>query len=337
MHVLFVGLGGAGQRHLRVLRDILGSDDEWTAVRAVNTPRLSPTFVPLRGSVEAVANVRQVPSLDEGLAERPDLVVVSTPTSMHTTAVLASIEAGCAVLVEKPLDVDPAAVRAVRAIARDHGVAVFVGFQRHFHPAWERTQPLLGGALGPVLDVSMWANSDVTTWHPYQPLDELHALRADLGGGVLATESHELALCARTFGRPSAVACTTTECPGDGVERTATLLLHHDGLPTPCRIHLSFDRAVPARGWEISCRDGRVRWDEERGRLEVRRVEHPDATEFISGCDNEAVVARQDAWVLHHLDDLEASDRSLVEAEVVASTIAAAQRSRVSGRAEATT
>ena len=67
-----------------------------------------------------------VATLDELLA-RVDIVDVCTPTDAHTEVVLAAAAAGCHVVCEKPLALDPAEGERMIAACEAAGVRLFVG------------------------------------------------------------------------------------------------------------------------------------------------------------------------------------------------------------------
>ena len=79
MKVLMIGLGGIGQRHTRNLRALLGDSVEMIAYRV---RRLTHVVTPTMGAdqernVEEVYNIRTFYSLDEALAEKPDIAMFS--------------------------------------------------------------------------------------------------------------------------------------------------------------------------------------------------------------------------------------------------------------------
>ena len=82
--ILFIGLGGAGQRHLRLFRENLPNVD-LIAYRSTNkTPLLNSDFsINQNESIEDVYQIKIYNNFKEALALKPDLVVISTPSSMH--------------------------------------------------------------------------------------------------------------------------------------------------------------------------------------------------------------------------------------------------------------
>ncbi len=338
LRVAFVGLGGAGQRHARVLRSLLGWNTRWLAVRSRGTtPVLNAGFEPQAGSMAQAYNLLCVPSVGAALELEPDLVVVATPTALHREPAVAALEAGCPVLVEKPLAATLADATAVVQLAEKMQVAAFVGFQRRHHPAWRETaRRFETGDLGELRSVSMWCASDVTAWHPYESIDGLYALRADLGGGVIATECHEVDQLVGLLGVPSSVSCeaSTGPSPGD-VERSAELVLTYENLGCDARVSLSFEERLPRRGWTIEGTKGSIHWEETTGALVITGPRGSDRI-LVDRFGNDDLVAIQDRWVLDHRLDPGAAGSGLAGALAVSAIVEAAHRSRQSGRSEPT-
>lgn len=63
-----------------------------------------------------------------------DIVLVATPDHWHALTMIAAVEAGCDVYVQKPISVDVVEGQAMLAAARKHGRVVQVGTQRRSTP-----------------------------------------------------------------------------------------------------------------------------------------------------------------------------------------------------------
>jgi predicted dehydrogenase len=99
------------------------------------------------------------------LAERDlDLVIVATPDHWHALPMIAAVEAGADVYVEKPISVDVVEGQAMVAAARRHGRVVQVGTQRRSTPhlVEAREEVVRSGRLGRVGSVEIYG---------YFPLD----------------------------------------------------------------------------------------------------------------------------------------------------------------------
>lgn len=83
-----------------------------------------------------------------------DAVVIAAPTSDHASLAMAACRASKHVYVEKPLATSVQDARRVVAAAEASGVEAVVGFQRRFHPSYQRVRALVaGGAIGRVRGV----------------------------------------------------------------------------------------------------------------------------------------------------------------------------------------
>jgi myo-inositol 2-dehydrogenase/D-chiro-inositol 1-dehydrogenase len=69
-----------------------------------------------------------------------DAVVIASSTDTHADLVEAAARAGKAIFCEKPLDLDRRRAEACLAVARECGVALMVGFNRHFDPNFARLE-----------------------------------------------------------------------------------------------------------------------------------------------------------------------------------------------------
>src|SRR5471030_768964 len=81
-----------------------------------------------------------------------DIVLVATPDHWHALAMIAAVEAGADVYVQKPISVDIAEGQAMLAAARKHNRVVQVGTQRRSTPHLieARDQIVKAGKLGTV-------------------------------------------------------------------------------------------------------------------------------------------------------------------------------------------
>ena len=102
--ILFIGLGGAGQRHLRIFKKILPSETEFYAFRALaKTPLLNSDFtIDNNDTLERKYSLRSMPSLDEALDMKPDIAVISTPSSLHYETAMKAAQRNINLLIEKP-------------------------------------------------------------------------------------------------------------------------------------------------------------------------------------------------------------------------------------------
>lgn len=282
--VLFVGLGGAGQRQLRIFRQILPEETVLSAYRHTrSTPLLRRDFtVDDWKTVEAAYRLRIFDSLESAFADGPDLTVVSTPTACHREPMMMAVASGSGVFVEKPWAENLEGFATFRDQVRARHLPFQISFQRRFHPLIGRArQAVRTGAIGRPVAATFSVYSDVRMWHPYEDWRSLYAVRRELGGGVLLTEIHELDLAHWFFGLPDALFCSGGNRGSErlAVEDTAQLTLLYAGFSV--QITVCFMHRETSRRFHIVGTDGDIRWDEASNRLVVtgsdgRSGEHAD-------------------------------------------------------------
>lgn len=140
-----IGLGAMGANHARVYAELPGV--ELVAVADVDPERLR--------AVSCEHGGRDYTDYSRLLAEvRPDVVTVAVPTRAHAEVALRVIDAGAALLVEKPLaaTIDDGVRLRDRAAAA--GVPMTVGHIERFNPAViELKRRVEAGELGRVFQV----------------------------------------------------------------------------------------------------------------------------------------------------------------------------------------
>lgn len=259
MRALVVGLGSIGRRHAR----------NWAALDlgplAICHLRHAPQLEPL--GVQAT----EYDDLDRALeAERPDVVLVTNPTSLHVPTACAALRAGAHVLVEKPLGNALEQLPDLLELARASHRVLMVGYNLRFHPGVARLKALLdANAIGRVVSARAEAGEFLPDWHPWEDYRHGYAARRELGGGAVLTFSHELDALCWLLGAPrrlTAMAIHSSTLELD-VEDVAEIALDFENGALGS-VHVDFLRRPPRRGIEIVGEGGVLRWEFQRNRLE---------------------------------------------------------------------
>jgi predicted dehydrogenase len=149
-----------------------------------------------------------------------DVVYVATPHAFHLDAALMCMEAGKAVLVEKPITLDlPSAARLVQA-SHTHGVFLMEAMWMRFNPAIRRVAELVEeGAIG-------WVSAIHADFGLQGPFPPEHRLRAPaLGGGALLDLGvYPIHFAHLIMGAPAAVRSWAHLTPERVDENTGVLL-----------------------------------------------------------------------------------------------------------------
>lgn len=190
-----------------------------------------------------------------------DAVYVATPHPDHLESATRCLEAGKAVLCEKPLTVTPD--EAERLVGRARDLERFC-----MEALWARTNPLLrrasrlvaDGAIGPVRQVhaALGFHADVA--------DDHRLLDADLAGGaVLDMGVYPVHMADLFLGEPDEVLAVGEHHPRTTVDTMASAILVHEGTdgrpPAHALVHTSL----------LSGPTNRLEVVGERGRLVTER------------------------------------------------------------------
>lgn len=259
MKFLIAGFGSIGRRHLRNLR-ALGEQD-------ILLYRTHHSTLP----DDEIAGLVVETDLRAALAHRPDAVIVSNPTALHLDVAIPAAEAGCAILLEKPISHNMHGVEAFQSAVQRGGARVLVGFQLRFHPTLRRAADLLAeGAIGRPLAARAHWGEYLPNWHPWEDYRQGYAARPELGGGVILTLCHPFDYLRMLLGEVGSLWAFTAARGGLDlpVEDTAEIGLQFvDGAVGS--VHLDYLQQPPTHTLEIIGTGGTLRWDSASGALSV--------------------------------------------------------------------
>lgn len=251
MKYLIAGLGSIGRRHLRNLVS-LGEND-------ILLYRTHHSTLPASDFSEIPVTT----DLDEALACCPDAVIISNPTSKHLDVAIPAAEAGCHLLLEKPISHNLNKIDQLKKIMETKGKKTLIGFHFRFHPVLIRIKSILdSGELGRPLSVHAHWGEYLPNWHPWEDYRKSYAAQASLGGGVALTLSHPFDYLRWLIGDVtslSAITAKTSDLDLD-VEDHVEAILHFDN---GClgSVHLDYFQQPASHWFEIIFSQGIIHWD----------------------------------------------------------------------------
>jgi predicted dehydrogenase len=152
-----------------------------------------------------------------------DVVYVATPHAAHYAATRLCLEAGKAVLCEKPFTIDLPTAKELVAIAERRGVFLMEGMWTRCNPAVRRAVVMIAdGVLGQVTSVQ----ADFGIVAPAEPT---HRLRAKVlgGGALLDLGVYPLTAALLMLGTPDHIRAWASLTP-EGVDENTGLVLGYD-------------------------------------------------------------------------------------------------------------
>jgi len=161
-----IGVGGIAQGHIEKLLTLPGV--ELAAFVDISPLSLERTQAK-HGA--AVADVKTFADYKEMLADvRPDAVLIATPHTLHFPMAMDSLEAGCHVLLEKPMVNKVAEAQVLLRKIDETGKVVGLCYQRHANPYFRYIkEKIASGEFGEVqfinaLQQQGWAKGTAGSW-----------------------------------------------------------------------------------------------------------------------------------------------------------------------------
>jgi len=273
MKFLIAGLGSIGRRHFRNLI-ALGEKD----IVLLRSHRATLPDDELAGYlVETDIRV----ALQK---HRPNAIIVANPTSLHLDIAIPAAEAGCHILLEKPVSNSLEQLDILQGAAQKSGSKILVGFQFRFHPTLNQARELIrANALGKVLIVHAHWGEYLPQWHPWEDYRQSYAARTDLGGGVIRTLTHPLDYLRYLIGEVDSLWSFNGHIsPLElDVEDVAEIGLKFSNGAIG-GVHLNYVQRPPVHRLEIVGTNGTLRWDNADGVLHFLQATTP----FGSFSDN---------------------------------------------------
>jgi len=273
MKFLIAGLGSIGRRHFRNLISLGEKDIVLLRTRKATLPDDELAGYPVEIDIKEALK-----------KHKPDAVIVSNPTAMHLDVAIPAAQAGCAILLEKPISHSIERLDVLREAVKKSDSKVLVAFQFRFHPGLIRAKQLISdGEIGRVISAEVHFGEYLPAWHPWEDYRKGYAARADMGGGVVLTQCHSLDYLPWLVGKVKSVWGFTAKISDleVNVEDTAKIgLCFEDGALGS--LHLDFNQQPPAHRFEVIGTKGTLKWDLADGAVNIYRAS-PESLAISTG------------------------------------------------------
>jgi predicted dehydrogenase len=268
MKYLIAGLGSVGRRHMRNLVALGETDIVLYRTHKATLPDDELAGYPVETDlVEALKK------------HKPDAVIISNPTSLHLDVAIPAAEAGCAILLEKPIAASMERLDVLQAAVNKSGSKVLVAFQFRFHPGMIKIRQLIeDGEIGRVVSANVHFGEYLPAWHPWEDYRQGYAARSDMGGGVVATQCHSLDYLPWLVGKKVesvwgfAAKLSDLEVDADD---TAKIALRFEGGALGS-LHLDYNQQPPEHEFRIIGTNGTIKWNLVDGAARIYRTEKKD-------------------------------------------------------------
>ena len=325
MHLLVVGCGSVGRRHLGNLAK-LGAN-KLSAVDA-RADRLAEAS-------DLVPELQRFSSLDEALgSDDLDGVLICTPPHLHIAMAQQVAERGLNQLLEKPLAQNLSGVDQLMATLRNQNIWAMVGYSMRFHPGVLQVRKVVeSGVLGRVLGVRAEVGQYLPDWHPDEDYRDWYMSHEEQGGGALLDLSHEIDYLRWLLGDVAEVSAAVTHVSDlelDTDDLSELILRFETGVIG--NVHVDLVQRQYRRHCSIVGTNGTALWDYSTGAVELRMADSAqDATLRYEDARNDQFVDQ----LSHYLACLQGKVTPLVDVADAAKTLGvvlAAKRSSAERR-----
>src|SRR5688500_2964529 len=117
MKILIAGLGSVGRRHLRNL--IALGEKDIVLLRSHQSTLSDDELAGFPVETDLAASLKK---------HKPDAVIVANPTALHMDIAIPAAQAGCHILLEKPISDSMDLVDELQKAAQKSGSRILVGF-----------------------------------------------------------------------------------------------------------------------------------------------------------------------------------------------------------------
>lgn len=286
--ILIVGFGSIGKRHLRVIRRNNPNAD----IRILRREETSAPPLFSNGVFTEYEEVR---------AFCPTLAVIANPSAFHVPVAMLLAQAGCHLLIEKPISSKTKGVRQLLELSQKQGIVLQVGYNMRFSKSLALFRHLIrSGTIGRVLSVRCEVGQYLPNWRPGTDYRLGVSARSDLGGGVLRELSHEIDYLRWIFGDVlwvNAYIGRSSQLEVQ-VEDVAHLIMgqagESDARGLVTSLSMDFFRRDTTRNCVAIGEEGSIRWKASAGSVEHLKAEGVEwDTIFLDAATPDEVYAAQ--------------------------------------------
>jgi predicted dehydrogenase len=246
MNILLIGLGSAGQRHLRILKEIFDDANKIFVYRgqhkrgliSINLQNENMDINPIE-----FYGAQELLHTDEFQKQGWDLTIIATPPNSHLEYLNRTISISKRILIEKPISTDLDSAIRIREAAKITRKPVLIGYQLIFHELIQKLIQIIP-KLGDIQSCNLVFIESLLAMNPFRSMDDHHLAKPD-GGGVFLGLSHDLDLVISLFeatGYKKAAFSNILNSPTGAIiacELSATLISDKGALPIKSQFSIS--------------------------------------------------------------------------------------------------
>lgn len=248
------GCGSIGQRHIKNLKKI--------GIKSIIAFRSKKGF---HKSLPKSFNIKEFKFWKDVIKKKPDIAIISNPTSLHVKSALRVIPNVKGIFIEKPLSNSLLGVKKLNSLVKKNNVVVFMGHNLVFHPIIKSIKKYINNnEIGELINIQCQVGQWLPDWHPYEDYSKSYIAKKKLGGGVSLTLIHEIHLAIELAGKPKQVcgfkSTSSTLNVDQGIDTISDIMIKHK---TNCvsQIHLDLIQKPSHRSGLLTFERGWISYD----------------------------------------------------------------------------
>lgn len=265
MKFLVIGCGSIGKRHIGNLKTL-----------SVNDVIASDVRMDRCKEVEKAYGIKTYVDIEEALDQKPDAVLIATPTSLHLTQALAAAKRGCHLFIEKPLSHSLDGVDELLKVVAQKNLVTLVGCNMRFHHSVLLMKELLDkGSIGKVISARLQTGFYLPDWHPYEDYRKSYSANKHLGGGAILDGIHEIDYIRWFLGEVQQVFCFAgkfSDIEIDTEDMAEILLKFETGAIA--EVHLDYIQRTRGRSCYLIGDEGTIIWEQNEATVRFYSAEN---------------------------------------------------------------
>jgi predicted dehydrogenase len=272
-HVLIVGVGSIGERHLRCFKATGRAEVSFVEINDTLRKTISERY-DVRGFADLESAIVDYADAFGQAGGRVTAAVIATPANRHLEIAVRMAEAGIHLLIEKPLSTSTDGVDLLTRAVRQRGLVVGVAYVLRCYPALAAMrEAVLSGRFGKPVEIVAVCGQHFPTYRPAYR-DTYYVDRATGGGAIQDALTHVLNAGEWIVGPIERLVADAAHRVLEGVtvEDTVHVLTRHGDVLGS--FSLNQHQAPNEVTMTVICESGTVRWETHSQRW--RWMMHPD-------------------------------------------------------------
>ncbi len=252
MKIFVIGCGSIGERHIKNLQNLSSND-----ISSFDADKKHLADIKKKYDIDTYD------SLDKGLGQNPDLVLICTPPSNHLEIAKKAIDFDTNIFIEKPISNKIEGVDELINKAEKKKKLVFVGYNWRFNNGIRLIKNKIENEeIGKIFYGKAEFGQYLPDWRPWQDYTKSYTAREELGGGIILDGSHEIDYITWFLGEIKEVSCFANKLSNlkVNVEDVADIILKFKNNKI-ASIHLDFIRKGYSRNCTIIGEKGTLYFD----------------------------------------------------------------------------